>query len=195
MPVLPPLVLASTSTYRFALLQRFRIPFIVEAPDVDEGAADTEPPHQLARRLAQLKARTVAQRHPGALVLGSDQVAQVGAQRLGKPGTRANAIAQLQVCSGQTVEFATAVCLIDGRSGTVRDHLDSTLVTFRTLSLDEIQRYVDADEPFDCAGAFRSESLGAALVESMRTEDPTALIGLPLVATARLLRDAGFNIP
>ncbi len=195
MPTHPLLVLASTSTHRYALLQRLGIPFIVGAPGVDEYAPDTEPPHPLARRLAQLKARTVGQQHPGALVLGSDQVAQVGALRLGKPGTRAKAITQLQVCSGHTVEFATAVCLIDGRNGTVRDHLDSTLVTFRTLSLDEIERYVDADEPFDCAGAFRSESLGAVLVESMRTEDPTALIGLPLIATARLLRDVGFRIP
>lgn len=195
MPTPPLLILASTSTYRRALLQRLGIPFIVEAPDVDERASDTELPGALACRLAELKARTVGRRHPGALVLGSDQVAQVGTQRLGKPGTRAAAIAQLQACSGRPVQFATAICLYDGRRETVCDHLDTTLVTFRVLSLEEIQRYVDADTPFDCAGAFRSESLGAALVDSMCSEDPTALVGLPLIATARLLRGAGISIP
>ena len=190
-----PLYLASTSRYRRELLQRLRIDFIVEAPGVDETASIDEAAGPLALRLAEQKARAVGGRHPGVLVLGSDQVAQLGDVRLGKPGTIAAAIAQLQACSGRTVEYATAICLLDGRDQSVRTHLDSTLVAFRRLTLGEIERYVDADSPLDCAGGFRSESLGAALVDSMRSDDPSALIGLPLIATAGLLRNAGLKLP
>lgn len=190
-----PLYLASTSPYRRDLLRRLRIEFLVEAPGVDEAAAPIDPPGLLALRLAELKARAVGGRHPGASVLGSDQVAQLGSVRLGKPGSAERAIAQLLACSGHTVGFATAICLLDGRDGSVRTHLDTTTVSFRRLSRAEIERYIEADEPLDCAGAFRSESLGAALVDSIRSDDPTALIGLPLIATARLLRESGFIIP
>lgn len=189
------LYLASTSRYRQELLKRLQVDFLVEAPGVDETAQVSEGAGALALRLAEQKARAVGTRHPGALVLGSDQVAQLGALRLGKPGTRKAAIAQLQASSGQTIEFATAVCLFDGRDGTLRAHLDSTLVSFRTLTQAEIERYVAADSPLDCAGSFRSESLGSSLVDSMRSEDPSALVGLPLIATARLLRGAGLYIP
>ena len=162
---------------------------------MDESASIAELPDALALRLAELKARAVGRRRPGMLVLGSDQVAHLAALRLSKPGTRAAAIAQLEASSGKTVCFATAVCLYDGRRDSVRLHLEVTSVTFRPLTLDEIQRYVDADSPLDCAGSFRSESLGVALVQSMRSDDPTGLIGLPLVATARMLRDAGLILP
>jgi septum formation protein len=189
------LYLASTSRYRQELLKRLQVEFLVEAPGVDETAQEGEVAGALALRLAEHKARAVGARHPGALVLGSDQVAQLGSLRLSKPGNNNAAIAQLRASSGQTIEFATAVCLFDGRDGTVRAHLDSTLVSFRTLTQVEIERYVAADSPLDCAGSFRSESLGSSLVDSMRSEDPSALVGLPLIATARLLRGAGLHIP
>ena len=190
-----PLYLASTSRYRQELLERLGIEFMVEAPGVDETASLDEVAGSLALRLAEAKARAVGRRHPDALVLGSDQVAQLGDARLGKPGTIAAAIAQLQACSGRTVEYATALCLFDGRNQSVQTHLDSTIVSFRHLTVAEIERYVDADTPLDCAGGFRSESLGAALVDSMRSDDPSALIGLPLIATARLLRNSGLLLP
>jgi septum formation protein len=195
MPTPPTLYLASTSRYRRDLLGRLGIEFIVEAPGVDESATQAEAPGLLALRLAELKARAVGLRHPGASVLGSDQVAQLGPDRLGKPGSPERAIAQLLACSGRTVEFATAVCLLDGRDGRVRTHLDTTSVSFRRLTRSEIERYVEADKPLDCAGSFRSESLGSVLVDSMRSDDPTALIGLPLIATARLLREIGVVLP
>lgn len=191
----PPLILASTSAYRRELLQRLRLPFSVVSPEVDETARAGEAGGDLARRLAEAKARAVAARNPGALVLGSDQVAQLGATTLGKPGTREGAIAQLQACSGNTVEFATALCLFDPRRGTTQGHLDLTRVRFRALGDDEIRRYVDSDSPLDCAGGFRCEALGVALFDAVETEDPTALIGLPLIATARVLRQAGLDIP
>jgi septum formation protein len=190
-----PLYLASTSRYRRELLARLGIAFVVEAPGVDETASIGEAAGALALRLAEHKARAVGERHPGALVLGSDQVAQLGDARLGKPVTTETAIAQLQACSGRTVEYATALCLFDSRSNGIQTHLDTTLVTFRPLTHAEIKRYVDADMPLDCAGGFRSESLGAALVDSIRSDDPSALIGMPLIATARLLRSAGFLLP
>lgn len=189
------LILASTSRYRRELLQRLRLPFEVEAPQVDESAPDDEAPRELASRLAEAKARAVASKHPDALVIGSDQVARLGTTRLSKPGTRDRAIAQLTACSEHEVQFLTALCVMGARDGTLRSHLDSTTVRFRRLDLPTIERYVDADSPLDCAGAFRSESLGLALVAAINSEDPTALIGLPLIATARLLRESGLVIP
>jgi septum formation protein len=194
-PQPPPLILASTSVYRRELLERLRLPFSVESPGVDEAAPDDEPAGELALRLAHAKAGAVAARNPGSLVLGSDQVAQLGRQRLGKPGSRANAIAQLEACSGLTVEFATAVCLHDARDGTDRSHLDRTRVKFRRLTTGEIERYVDADQPLDCAGGFRCEALGISLFAAIESQDPTALIGLPMIHTARLLREVGLLIP
>lgn len=191
---MPRLILASTSRYRRELLERLRLPFDVARPDTDETSLPGEPPAALARRLAAAKAATVARDHGDAWVLGSDQVAGLGDVALGKPGGRAAALAQLAAMSGHSVHFRTAVCLAhaDGRRF---EALDTTIVHFRVLDGDEIARYVDAEQPFDCAGSFKSEGLGIALFESIESRDPTALVGLPLIATASLLRQAGFQLP
>jgi septum formation protein len=191
---MPRLVLASTSHYRRELLARLRLPFDVARPDTDETPLPGEAPTSLAQRLAAAKASAVARDHGDAWVLGSDQVAELGDVALGKPGDRAKALAQLAAMSGRSVHFRTAVCLAhaDGRRF---DALDTTTVHFRTLDGDEIARYVDAEQPFDCAGSFKSEGLGIVLFESIESQDPTALVGLPLIATARLLREAGFRLP
>jgi septum formation protein len=191
---MPRLVLASTSPYRRELLARLRLPFDVARPDTDETPLPGEAPTSLAQRLAAAKAGAVARDHGDAWVLGSDQVAELGDVALGKPGDRAKALAQLAAMSGRSVHFRTAVCLThaDGRQF---DALDTTTVHFRTLDGDEIARYVDAEQPFDCAGSFKSEGLGIVLFESIESQDPTALVGLPLIATAQLLREAGFRLP
>lgn len=189
----PGLLLASTSRYRRELLGRLRLPFDVARPDVDETPLSNEAPGALAVRLADAKAAAVAASHD-AWALGSDQVAEIDGQPLGKPGDRANAIAQLSLMSGRAVVFHTAVCLRHG-DGRHRAACDRTVVHFRTLGTDEIARYIDAEQPFDCAGSFKAEGLGIALFEAIDTVDPTALIGLPLIATARLLREAGFRLP
>ena len=190
-----PLVLASGSRYRREQLARLGLDFAVDAPDVDEGEHPREAPDALARRLAEAKARTVAARHPGAVVIGSDQIAVLDGARLGKPGGAAAARAQLARESGRTVDFLTALHVHDGRSGRGHAALDRTRVTLRALDQAAVRRYVDADRPLDCAGAFRVESLGIALFERIESEDPTALVGLPLIATARLLRACGFVLP
>ncbi|WP_119717801.1 Maf family protein [Cognatilysobacter tabacisoli] len=191
---MPRLVLASTSRYRRELLSRLGLPFDVERPDVDETAADDESPTSLALRLAAAKAAEVSARHPGAWVIGSDQVADLAGRPLGKPGTRDAAIAQLTAMSPHAIRFRTAVCVM--RDGAPVGHaLDTTTVRFRRLSADEIARYVDAEQPLDCAGSFKSEGLGVTLFDAIETSDPTALVGLPLIATARLLRDAGYALP
>jgi septum formation protein len=189
-----PLILASTSPYRRGLLQRLRLPFDVARPEVDETALPGEAPRALAIRLAQAKARAIVQRGTGAWALGSDQVAECAGQALGKPGRREAAIAQLQAMSGKTVRFHTALCLAHADGRLLAD-VDLTEVHFRTLGQAEIERYVDAEQPFDCAGSFKSEGLGISLFEAIDNRDPTALIGLPLIATARLLRRAGFSLP
>lgn len=189
------LILASTSRYRSELLQRLHLPFTTKRPEVDETALEGETPRALAIRLAQAKAQAVALREQtGAWVLGSDQVAEASGHALGKPGTREAAMAQLQTMSGSTVQFHTALCLAhaDGRFFSA---IDTTQVQFRALSTAEIERYVDAEQPLDCAGSFKSEGLGITLFEAIHNQDPTALIGLPLIATARLLRQAGFQLP
>lgn len=191
---MPRLVLASTSPYRKELLSRLRLPFDVARPDVDETPGDGEPPDALALRLAIDKAKAVAALYPDAWILGSDQVAAFDGRKLGKPGDRGNAIAQLQAMSGREVRFLTAIALLRG-DGVPSTHIDTTRVRFRTLGGAEIERYVDAEQPFDCAGSFKSEGLGIALFEAIDNADPTALVGLPLVATARLLRQAGFALP
>lgn len=188
------LILASTSRYRRELLERLQLPFTTERPDVDETPLPGEAPAALASRLAVAKAREVARLHPGAWVLGSDQVAGFDGHALGKPGSRDAAIAQLQSMSGSSVQFLTAVALCRG-DALAGEALDTTTVTFRCLRRAEIERYVDAEQPLDCAGSFKSEGLGIALFDAIETRDPTALIGLPLIATARLLRDAGFVLP
>lgn len=189
-----PLVLGSTSPYRRELLARLRLPFTVDRPEVDETPLPDEAPAALAVRLAEAKARAVASRHPQAWVIGSDQVAELDGRPLGKPGDRANALAQLERASGRTVPFHTAFCLLGPGGGTL-GHRDRTEVRFRTLARAEVERYVDAERPFDCAGAFKCEGLGIALFESIRSEDPTALVGLPLIALAAALRGAGYPLP
>ncbi|MFD0738647.1 Maf family protein [Lysobacter koreensis] len=188
------LILASTSRYRRELLARLRLPFEALLPDTDETPLAGETPPALARRLAIAKATSVAQREPGAWVIGSDQVAELDGRPLGQPGGRAAAIAQLAAMSGHAVRFRTGVCVAraDAAAQVV---VDTTTVRFRTLAVDEIARYVDAEQPYDCAGSFKCEGLGISLFDAIDTQDPTALIGLPLIATARLLREAGFALP
>ena len=192
---MPRLTLASTSRYRRELLERLRLPFDVARPEVDETALPGESPLALATRLAEAKAQAVAQAlGDDGWVLGSDQVADLGGKALGKPGGRDAAIAQLRAMSGDVVHFHTALCLAhaDGRALAA---IDLTEVRFRALADAEIERYVDAEQPFDCAGSFKSEGLGITLFESIDNRDPTALIGLPLIATCALLRQAGFTLP
>ena len=187
------LVLASTSRYRRELLQRLGLPFECASPEVDETPLNDEAPLDLATRLAAAKAAEVAARHPGAWVIGSDQVADLNGESLGKPGTVEAACAQLAAMSGQTVRFHTAVCLSgNGDSFTA---LDLTEVRFRVLERDEIARYVATEQPLDCAGSFKCEGLGISLFEAIDNRDPTALIGLPLIAVCGLLRQAGYAVP
>ena len=189
------LILASTSRYRRELLERLRLSFDVARPDVDETASPGESPRNLAIRLAQAKACAVAtQLADDAWALGSDQVAEVEGRALGKPGGRAAAIAQLDSMSGRIVRFHTALCLAHADGRTFAD-IDLTEVHFRALTDAEIERYVDAEQPFDCAGSFKSEGLGIALFERIDNRDPSALVGLPLIATCMLLRKAGFALP
>ena len=192
---MPRLILASTSRYRRELLERLRLPFDVARPDVDETALPGESPRDLAIRLAEAKARAVARQHASdSWALGSDQVADVDGHALVKPGGREAAIAQLQAMSGRVVRFHTALCLAhaDGRNFA---GLDLTEVHFRALADAEIERYVDAEQSFDCAGSFKSEGLGITLFERIDNRDPTALIGLPMIAACDLLRKAGFALP
>lgn len=187
------LVLGSTSRYRRELLSRLRLPFEVHAPEVDETPAQGETPQVLARRLALAKARAVAQRFPERVVIGSDQVADLNGQAIGKPGTHERATQQLQLMSGQRVIFQTAVAVVCLDSGFEAEDLATVSVLFRTLDSTEIEHYLRTETPYDCAGSARSESLGIALLESIESDDPTALVGLPLIRTARLLRAAGLD--
>ncbi|WP_246022718.1 Maf family protein [Cognatilysobacter terrigena] len=188
------LVLASTSRYRRELLERFGLPFDCIAPGVDETPIDDELPDALVERLARSKAGAVARAVPEACVIGSDQLAAFDGGVLGKPGSAERAIAQLSAMSGRDVVFLTALCVMRGEHE-IGLHIDRTIVRFRTLSTREIERYVDAERPFDCAGSFKSEGRGITLFDAIETQDPTALIGLPLIATSRLLRDAGYALP
>ena len=194
-PAPRPLVLGSTSVYRRELLQRLRLPFTVAAPAVDETPLPSEPPAQLAQRLALAKAHAVATLHPEAVVIGSDQVADLAGQPLGKPGNHARATAQLQRMRGHTVVFHTAVAVVCHASGFAQTDLAPVRVRFRELSDAEIERYLRAEQPYDCAGSAKSEGLGISLLEAIDSDDPTALIGLPLIRTCRLLRAAGLVLP
>lgn len=189
----PALVLASTSRYRRELLERLGLPFACERPEVDETPEAGEPPARLVERLARAKAEAVAGRHPRACVIGSDQVADLDGTPLGKPGDAGAAVAQLLAMSGREVAFRTAVAVV--APGIARVATDVTVVRFRRLHRDEVARYVDRERPLDCAGSFKSEGLGIALFDAIETRDPTALVGLPLIATAGLLREAGFALP
>ena len=188
------LVLGSTSRYRRALLERLGLPFLMDPPDLDEAALPRETPAQTALRLAEAKARAVAARHPDALVIGSDQVADCAGQAVGKPGTRDAAAAQLRALSGRTVVFHTGLALVDAASGRCRTALVDVASTFRTLAAAEIDAYLDRETPYDCAGSVKSEGLGIALFDRIASDDPTALIGLPLIALCRLLREEGVAI-
>lgn len=192
---MPELILASTSPYRRALLERLQLPFKTLAPGVPEDILSSELPQDRALRLALAKAQAVAAHQPDALVLGSDQVASDGQRVLGKPGNAQRCRAQLTSVSGSTVRFHTG-CALLGAQGSIRlVHLDTTTVNFRPLGKEEIDRYVEHERPYDCAGGFRAEGLGISLFESIESVDPTALIGLPLIWLAGALRRAGFVVP
>jgi septum formation protein len=190
----PALILASTSRYRRELLQRLRLPFEVQAPGVDETALPGETPRELALRLALAKARAVARLHPQAVVIGSDQVADHDGHAIGKPGTHDKAVAQLRRMSGQRVVFQTALAVVCKARGHERVDLAAVTVQFRRLADDEIERYLQAEQPYDCAGSARSEGLGVALLERIDSDDPTALVGLPLIRTCAMLREAGLDV-
>lgn len=189
------LVLASTSRYRRELLARLARPFETAAPDVDETPRAGEAPRELALRLALEKAQAVAARKPQAIVIGSDQVADLHGQPLGKPGTHERAAAQLARMSGQTVLFHTAVAVVQASRGFAQSSLATVTVRFRALDAATIERYLLAEQPYDCAGSAKSEGLGIALLQAIESDDPTALIGLPLIRTAQLLRAAGLTLP
>jgi septum formation protein len=188
------LILGSTSRYRHELLSRLRIPFDVVAPEVDETPLAGELPHALASRLALAKAHAVAKLHPDAVVIGSDQVADLKGEPLGKPGNHLRAVQQLQRMRGETVVFQTAVAVVCHTTGFERMEVAAVRVHFRDLSDAEIEAYLQAEQPYDCAGSAKSEGLGIALLDAIDNDDPTALIGLPLIRTCRMLRDAGIPI-
>ena len=189
-----PLVLGSTSRYRHELLSRLRVPFSVTSPHVDETPHPGESPRDLALRLSLAKARAVAALHPDAVVIGSDQVADLDGLPLGKPGEHSKAVAQLQRMRGRMVVFQTAVSVVCVASGFEDTQLAAVLVKFRDLSDAEIEAYLRAEEPYDCAGSAKSEGLGIALLESIDNDDPTALVGLPLIRTCQMIRAAGVRV-
>lgn len=187
------LILASTSRYRRELMERLRLPFGIVAPEVDETPLPGEAPIALALRLALAKAQAVAQQHPQAVVIGSDQVCDLDGQAIGKPGNHERATAQLRRLRGRSAVFHTAVAVVCSTSGFRAEDMASVNVRFRTLTDAEIERYLRLDEPYDCAGSGRCEALGITLLEAIDSDDPTALVGLPLIRTARMLRAAGVD--
>ena len=189
----PLLILGSTSVYRRELLARLRLPFEVHAPDVDETPLPGEAPAALAQRLALAKAQAVSRLYPNAVVIGSDQVADLDGQPIGKPGTHGRAVAQLRSMSGRSVVFQTAVAVVCASSAYVGAALVPVTVRFRALSNEEIEIYLRSEQPYDCAGSAKSETLGIALLDSISSDDPTALVGLPLIRTCALLRAAGVD--
>ena len=191
----PGLVLASTSPYRRALLQRLGLEFSVADPAVAEERRADEAPHAMAKRLAEAKARAVADRFPGSLVIGSDQVAVCDGEILDKPGTHANAVRQLRLLSGREAVFHTAVCVHGARGGRTGTRLVPCRVTFRELDDAAIERYLAREQPYDCAGSAKSEGLGISLIARVESEDPTALVGLPLIALVELLHEQGVDVP
>lgn len=187
-------VLASTSPYRRQLLQRICPEFVIDAPEIDETPRAAESAHALVARLAEAKARAVAARHSSALIIGSDQVALTATGILNKPGSESNAIRQLQAIRDTTVTFLTGICVLNTKSGGCQISVETTAVTFRDLSDAAIKRYVARDRPYDCAGAFKAEELGIALVKRMTADDPTNLIGLPLIRLVTMLTAEGFDV-
>ncbi|MBL8432887.1 MAG: septum formation inhibitor Maf [Dechloromonas sp.] len=189
------LILASTSRYRRELLARLGLPFEVASPQTDESRLPGESPQGMALRLSEAKARAVAGAHPDALIIGSDQVATVDGLIYGKPGSHERAVEQLRALSGKTVDFHTGLCLYNARTGCAEACGVSTLVTFRDLTNEEIERYLRREPAYDCAGSARSEGLGIALLSRIAGDDPNALIGLPLIALCILLRKQGVTLP
>ena len=193
MPAHPTLILASTSRYRRELLERLRLPFEVASPGVDETPLPGELPAALAQRLALAKAQAVAAGRPDAVVIGSDQVADLDGRAIGKPGTHARAVEQLRAMRGRRVVFQTAVSVVRGANGFARTLLAPVAVRFRDLSDAEIEFYLRTEQPYDCAGSAKCETLGIALLDAIESDDPTALVGLPLIRTSALLREAGVD--
>jgi MAF protein len=191
---MPDLVLASSSPYRQSLLRKLGLPFICASPDIDETAPPGETPTALTRRLAIAKTQALADRFPHHLIIGSDQVACIDGQILGKPGTAAKAAAQLQLASGRTVEFFTGLCLLDSANGSHQTTVEVFTVHFRTLSDRQIAHYIEREQPLDCAGSFKSEGLGIALFERLEGDDPNTLIGLPLIRLTDMLMQAGVSV-
>ncbi len=189
------LVLASTSPFRRALLEKLQIPFETLSPEVDETRQPGEAPQTLVTRLSEAKARAGAETFPDALIIGSDQAAVCGEQVLGKPGSHAKACEQLARLSGQRVDFLTGLCLFDAAAGVARTDLVNYSVTFRKLTADRIDRYLSAEQPYNCAGSFKSEALGISLFEAMYGDDPNALVGLPLIRLVSWLNEAGVAVP
>ena len=193
----PRLILASSSPYRRELLERLRIPFDVVTPDIDETPLSGETPEETAVRLSIAKAQAAAKRiggDPAALVIGSDQVATFDGQQIGKPGTHEKALAQLQAMRGRSVEFHSALCLFDSRTGSAQSADIVTRVRFRRYSDAQIENYLRAETPYDCAGSAKAEGLGITLLEAIESDDPTALIGLPLIALTGMLVNAGYPV-
>lgn len=190
----PTLILGSSSRYRRELLERLRMPFEVAIPDIDETPQAGESPEDTALRLSHAKASAIAERHPGTLVIGSDQVATLDGKQIGKPGSHEKALAQLQLMRGRIVTFHSALCLLDGRNGEAQLADIQTRVTFRDLSDQELDAYLRIERPYDVAGSAKSEGLGIALLSHMESDDPTALVGLPLIALTSMLRQAGYPL-
>jgi septum formation protein len=189
------LILASGSAYRRELLSRLQLPFETFSPDVDETPLPGEAAAAACERLAEAKARKAAQKFPAGLIIGSDQIALLDGQLVGKPGGHAAAVRQLRDASGREVVFLTAVCLLNAHTGHLQRSIVRVRVQYRTLSDDQIERYLRADQPYDCAGSGRIETLGISLVEWVRSDDPTALIGLPLITVTTMLRAEGVMVP
>jgi septum formation protein len=195
MPPRRPLILASTSRYRAALLDRFGVPFTAEDPRVDEITVNGETPRGRAFRLAEAKAEAVAARFPNAIVIGGDQVPATSTTILDKPGNAANCREQLKLLSGSTAEFYTACTVRCVETDVKLSHVDTTAVKLRPLTSAEIDRYIEREQPFDCAGGFKAEALGITLFERIDTEDPTAIVGMPLIWLASALRATGYAVP
>ena len=188
------LVLASTSPYRRELLERIGIPFETASPNVDETVVNGETPEQLVKRLAEAKARAVAETYPGALVIGSDQVAVLDNQILGKPGNHETAVQQLSNASGKKVLFLTGLCLLNVETGKTQINVDKFSVEFRQLTSSQIENYLQREKPYNCAGSFKSEGLGISLFKKMDGDDPNALIGLPLISLINMLSVEGLDV-
>lgn len=190
-----PLVLGSTSPFRKALLEKLGLAFTADAPDTDETSRPGEGPQALVSRLAEAKARSVGARYPHALVIGSDQVACVDGRILGKPGDRAGAVAQLTAVSGKSVTFYTGLCLLNTATGRAQVGVEPMVVRFRALERTQIDRYIERDQPFGCAGSFRSEGFGVTLFSALEGRDPNALVGLPLILLVDMLAKEGVALP